>query len=399
MHSPSPCFRLFGCSGLAALALAVCTGVTHSKPVEAFIYLEPFELRLEVLTPANLLTPPSNSLIDDSIREQLLSRWQAEVSAAVEMSADGQPVAFEVTQMEFVRSDDKRVTPDERNPIPIEEALVGTLLVSSREAFPGEIELTWKGFSPLAMAGLSVRLEAGGGGSGADSARFQKSWELSDSGGTLTWSVPADLEAPSLVSTEVTTSNWLMTALAGAFVLLIGLGLLFALRGTQFRAGIGAISVLLMVVGALVLFIANYDRIKARAASRESGGDTLVESLLGNVYHAFDFRQESLIYDTLATSVDGPILEELYLDIRRSLEIEEQGGPRARVERILLGNCEIQNKAGRLEADATWTAFGSVGHWGHLHQRRNQYEARLTIEPRDGRWKIVDIELLQENRT
>ena len=41
---------------------------------------------------------------------------------------------------------------------------------------------------------------------------------------------------------------------------------------------------------------------------------------------------------------------------------------------------------------------GSVGHWGHIHQRVNQYEARITVEVVDGRWKITGLELLEEIR-
>jgi len=45
-----------------------------------------------------------------------------------------------------------------------------------------------------------------------------------------------------------------------------------------------------------------------------------------------------------------------------------------------------------------WTAMGSVGHWGHIHTRKNQYEANITVEPVDGVWKITDLELLEEKR-
>ncbi|NNL78539.1 MAG: hypothetical protein HKO68_19585, partial [Desulfobacterales bacterium] len=47
---------------------------------------------------------------------------------------------------------------------------------------------------------------------------------------------------------------------------------------------------------------------------------------------------------------------------------------------------------------AQWTAMGSVGHWGHIHVRKNQYEAIITVEPVDGAWKITDLELLEEKR-
>jgi hypothetical protein len=47
---------------------------------------------------------------------------------------------------------------------------------------------------------------------------------------------------------------------------------------------------------------------------------------------------------------------------------------------------------------ARWTALGTVGHWGHVHTRKNQYHADITIEPVDGLWKITDIEVLEEER-
>jgi hypothetical protein len=42
--------------------------------------------------------------------------------------------------------------------------------------------------------------------------------------------------------------------------------------------------------------------------------------------------------------------------------------------------------------------MGTVGHWGHIHMRKNQYEANITVEPVDGAWKITDLELLEEKR-
>ena len=51
------------------------------------------------------------------------------------------------------------------------------------------------------------------------------------------------------------------------------------------------------------------------------------------------------------------------------------------------------------KADGTWNVAGSVGHWGHVHQRQqNQYQARFVVNAVDGLWKITDLELLQEER-
>ena len=60
----------------------------------------------------------------------------------------------------------------------------------------------------------------------------------------------------------------------------------------------------------------------------------ILDSLLTNVYRAFEFRNEEDIYDKLAISVTGEQLTEIYLESRRSLEVENRGGARAQVEEV-----------------------------------------------------------------
>ena len=56
------------------------------------------------------------------------------------------------------------------------------------------------------------------------------------------------------------------------------------------------------------------------------------------------------------------------------------------------------DEASAFRALATWNVHGSVGHWGHVHTRSNQYRAELLIRAVDGRWKLVDMNVLQEQR-
>ena len=60
----------------------------------------------------------------------------------------------------------------------------------------------------------------------------------------------------------------------------------------------------------------------------------LLDGLLTNIYRSFEFREENQIYDKLAMSVTGDQLTEIYLDNRRSLELENQGGAQARVKQV-----------------------------------------------------------------
>jgi hypothetical protein len=128
---------------------------------------------------------------------------------------------------------------------------------------------------------------------------------------------------------------------------------------------------------------------------------SILNSLLSNVYRSVDFRKEEDIYDRLATSVSGNLLSNIYLQHRKSMLVAQAGGAQARVKDIEILDVDVRRIEDRplsLLLCATWTAAGTVGHWGHLHVRKNRYKANLTVEPVDGAWKISELELLEETR-
>ena len=127
----------------------------------------------------------------------------------------------------------------------------------------------------------------------------------------------------------------------------------------------------------------------------------LMQSLLKNVYRAFDFRREEDVYDKLAVSVSGDLLSEVYLQNRKSFAVQRAGGAQAKVKEVEILEVAMQPHPDRplaLTFKSTWTALGTVGHWGHVHMRKNQYEANLTVEPVDGVWKITGLEMIEEKR-
>jgi hypothetical protein len=127
----------------------------------------------------------------------------------------------------------------------------------------------------------------------------------------------------------------------------------------------------------------------------------VLESLLKNIYRSFDFREEEDVYDRLATSVSGDLLSDIYLQNRKSLVVTQAGGARARVKEVKIQDVKVSPLRDRplgLLFHAKWTALGTVGHWGHIHTRENQYEANIAVEPVGGAWKITNLELLEERR-
>jgi len=135
---------------------------------------------------------------------------------------------------------------------------------------------------------------------------------------------------------------------------------------------------------------------------------TLFASLHHNMYRAFEFQREDDIYDALETSVHGDLLRDVYLQIRQALKMQEQGGAISRIRQvtILTGRNEPTPHAGENEKRdergfthrCRWNVSGTVEHWGHIHERTNQYEALFVVEPVADAWKITDVELLDEQR-
>jgi len=128
-----------------------------------------------------------------------------------------------------------------------------------------------------------------------------------------------------------------------------------------------------------------------------------------NLYRAFEFTDEGAIYDALAASVDGRLLEDLYLSIRRGLVMQEEGGAVSRVralrplelavEEIGLAPDGAGGEAPAFTVRCRFAVDGRVTHWGHSHDRTIEYLVRYAVAERDGRWKFADAEVLEQRRT
>jgi hypothetical protein len=129
----------------------------------------------------------------------------------------------------------------------------------------------------------------------------------------------------------------------------------------------------------------------------------LLQALLEDVYRAFDFREGEYVYDKLAVSVSGDLLTDIYLQNRRSMAIQQAGGAQAKIKEVAVEAVRADRIDGEgltYEVHGKWTALRAVGHWGHVRQRKNRYEAVVTVAARlgGGAWKIVDLELRDERR-
>jgi len=128
----------------------------------------------------------------------------------------------------------------------------------------------------------------------------------------------------------------------------------------------------------------------------------IFQHLHQGTYRSLDFGSEDRVYDVLATSVDGKLLEQLYLQLRQSLEMREQSGAVARIQSIEYDEGKERSRESTtvawpgFEYESVWTVAGTVEHWGHIHERKNQFNAVFRIEPRDGCWKITRMDVTDQ---
>ncbi len=129
----------------------------------------------------------------------------------------------------------------------------------------------------------------------------------------------------------------------------------------------------------------------------------LFETLHRNIYRAFDYEDESQIYDILARSVNENILPDLYDDVHESLmmKIEEQAISKVETVRNIESKVDLPENPDEpmYEVFATWEVIGTVKHYGHGHWRKNVSRALYKVQWIDGLgWRIADCELIDQRR-
>ncbi len=142
----------------------------------------------------------------------------------------------------------------------------------------------------------------------------------------------------------------------------------------------------------------------------ESDAREIFVALHRSIYQAFEATSEEEIYDLLARSVSGELLDELYVDIYESLLLRGEGGAICRVDQVELLETEIDREApslligepadevARYQVECAWRVHGRVSHWGHTHRRVNQYRAIYQVHHDGASWKMEAVKMLETER-
>ncbi|MCZ6786885.1 MAG: hypothetical protein O7E54_06935 [Planctomycetota bacterium] len=349
-------------------------------PMQAFLYVEPYEVRQEIVfRPKDLqhwvdLGLAGRKTIPVADQEEIKKRAAAFLAGRNPVTVDGKPVEMRLDRIHFIRRSLRKtgvIDPPEE--LAVDSAILGAIFICSTSGLPKEATMTWELFNERIQKLPSMATdEAGGMPSILEPGDAVLRWENFLTNPTI----PAMQKVP--------------LPAGGSFPLvsLVCVAVLIPLLVKR-RYWIAA--------GALACGIVAWPG--SSWAPPDDAARAVVAGLLHNTYRAFDKRDEVVVYDRLAQSVAGDLLVEVYLQTRRSIELENQGGARVKVDSVELLDCTTSPGDGRgFVSQCTWTVSGSVGHWGHTHRRTSRYRATLRIEPEKGAWKITGLELLEEAR-
>ena len=368
----------------------------YFAPMAGFIYVEPFEVRKEIIVrPADIQRDFDLGL--DGV-DVISADMQASVKAGIveyldqyfKVSIDGEPVEGTIDRVNFLQRTLRSSIVVDGQDIDLLPASVGVIYVFPTNGLPKTVEMEWDIFNERMLIVPASSVDQAG-----PLPTF-----LEPDFNILRWeNFLKNPQLPTLTDirpppTGLQKFSYWGQWLFGLFAILALLALVRSLRAGQgFHTGFAGLVVLSLALGAWSVQTwrdaqLNPDRLQA-----------LVGDLLHNVYRAFDYRGEEAVYDVLARSVTGNLLADVYLETRKGLELANQGGAKVKVKTIeMLDTNLVSADSDVLTIEARWNVAGSVGHWGHVHQRSNAYHANMTIEVMDEAWKLSGLEILQEER-
>ena len=400
---PLPALPGGGAGGGAAGSAATRTSAplappASQAPLQAYLVVEPFEVRVEILARLASVAPwldgvDAGQVVAVAEQPAVKTELAALAASLLAVQINGAEARPADTRVDFVTVGPTGTLPRVEDVAEaVDDARVGIVLTFLTEGVADDVALRWLRFEPVARDVVIAITDP----------EKTRAARLMPDAPSATWR--NDLVAdpiPSIEAVRVDPVRMPVPWLALPLFAVVGVLLWRWLRGRGTAWTLAAARVVLVVAllvapsGETAVALPFVDR----PAPNVERAKTLVGRLLTNVYSAFVFRREEDVYDRLAQSVAGDQLSQIYLENRRALEVAERGGAQARVEAV---DVEAADELTATDEGFTvlceWTVAGSVSHFGHRHYRQNRYRARLTIRADGDRWTIVAIEILEQRR-
>lgn len=392
-------------------------GVTNFGAVYLWAYVEPRQMRVELLIPMNVLAtlfeiesadPDFLQNHEMAVAEQRIRKYFATGNPVV---INGQTISPQIQRVDFFPADQRDFALRRKvERISLANGRAGVSFSYPYRDLPREITLGWDKFGyglnsiqAYLFFGQEVQAQVFSRQLADNQLRWENAGAVQEPAAIL----PLLVSEADLRDTDFPAFGWVVLLSVSG-----GLALMMAWWASHFQR-IVVFAIALVVFGGSI-FAGWMTRElwfgKVPPETRVESGDVAAQQLLTNLYRAFEFVQEDEIYSAMEQSVAGEKLRDLYLRFLQDLQVEEQGGTVSRIEAVEILRVEEvpgpapvrwsmnqKRLADPVSSGAVfqrrvhWKLQGLLEHWGHSHQRTNQYQALVTIADHAGHWKMVDL--------
>jgi hypothetical protein len=374
----------------------------HKNALMSFLYIEPREVRHEVLIRVSNLQDrvdlglDSDGLIGAEEQASIKKRARTYFEMHNLLRVDGEARNPVSSRAEFLSISTKGVTVlGENTPLELSTAIIGLILYYPVRHIPQSVTVDWELFDERNERIPTTAIDpAGPLSSYVDAADPVIEWQ-----NFLRKYVEPEVK-PVRIDTRDSFSVPILSLL---FVFGALFAAILAIRGRQgARITYGTIA-LLLVVGAIpatrALNIAIHNPFAGPPGVLQSA--EIVENVLDNVHAAYIEKDDARLANSLSVVVADAGASEVIAELNRALAIKVAGGGMARVNAIEALTVEdiapLDERAG-FRTLASWTARASASHWGHLHLRGIRFRALMELVIIDGTWKIAGMTVVDTQR-
>lgn len=379
-------------------------GIESYGSVYSFVYITRREVRQEVLIPiASLSTfidieSKDGRFLDIAEQDALKSKIEVLFSESNPVTIHDKSVTPKFDRIDFYGLDLRDFAMQaERRKVSMANGRVGVIMSYVSNATPANVSVTWDMFNSVVRSVDTIVFAL------EKVSRTQFSKFLDNN--TYTWSkaepevdepiraVPADFDLP-----YWERFPWLTILLLVGAVYAFVTGRLDDSNDRRYMVagGLTAAAIMVLPFATVDLYAPSARRMRVE----EQKADEIFEVVHSNLFRAFEFTDEGMIYDGLAKSVDGKLLSELYLQLNDSLRIKEQGDAVANITAVNFLDGELKSNRNFFSTvepgfvyRCKWNLVGTIEHWGHIHERTNTYDATFDVQAIENEWKITSMKL------
>lgn len=367
----------------------------HQSALMSFLYVEPREVRHEVLIRVRDLEKwtdiglSGDATITAAAQAQIKERARAFFATRNPLEVDGTPAIPASTSAEFltISLTGLQVVEDDK-PLDLSTAIIGIILSYPVKHLPQHVTVQLDLFNERVERIPATATDPAG--------PFLSFIEAADP--MFEWrNYLLKYREPKVSPVVLDDGRSIGVPLPSLLLLVFAIGAAtLAVRPALLqRRAWTAVSGLSAVAAVLLLRVAVVDVTNPLAGPPdETISAQILTGILDNVNHAYLEKEPAALRRALGVVVANDALADVEQELGRALAIKVAGGGIARVdaiENLVLKDLATLDGRPGFRSLVEWTAKASAGHWGHAHRRIIRFRALVELVDHNGVWKLAGI--------